>query len=189
MYHCIPQSSHPIRDTRWDHDFHRQQAGIRLAGLSALIILLDWWTKQWASRELTMFERVEVFSWFNLTLVHNFGAAFSFLSDAGGWQRWFLTLLAVVVTVILLVWLLRLDKGEWLKGLSLGLLIGGAIGNLADRIRLGYVVDFIDWHYGGWHWPAFNIADAAITCGIILLLLDAFFEAKREKQAKAAEEH
>ena len=98
-------------------------------------------------------------------------------------------LLAVVVTVILLVWLLRLDKGEWLKGLSLGLLIGGAIGNLADRIRLGYVVDFIDWHYGGWHWPAFNIADAAITCGIILLLLDAFFEAKREKQAKAAEEH
>ena len=112
-------------------------------------------------------------SWLNWTLAHNYGAAFSMLADAGGWQRWFFTILASIVTVVLLVWLFRLERGDWRTGLSLGLIIGGALGNLIDRIQLGYVVDFIDVHYQGHHWPAFNIADSAISCGIVLLLLDA----------------
>ena len=101
------------------------------------------------------------------------GAAFSFRSDAGGWQRWFFIVLASAVSLVLLVWLLRLPRREWVTGLGLSLVLGGALGNLVDRIQLGYVVDFIDVHFGDWHYPAFNVADSGITCGVILLLLDA----------------
>lgn len=142
-------------------------------GVTALVIVLDWFTKQRVSEALELYRPVEVFSWLNITLAHNYGAAFSFLSDAGGWQRWFFIVLASVVSLVLLVWLLRLPRREWVTGLGLALLLGGAIGNLVDRIQLGYVVDFIDVHFGGWHYPAFNVADSAITCGVILLLLDA----------------
>ena len=107
-----------------------------------------------------------------MTLAHNYGAAFSFLSDAGGWQRWLFTGLASVVTLVLIVWLLRLPAGEKLTAAALGLIIGGAVGNLIDRVNNGYVVDFIDVYYSGWHWPAFNVADSAITGGVILLLFD-----------------
>ena len=116
---------------------------------------------------------MEVFGWLNMTLAHNYGAAFSFLADAGGWQRWFFIALTAVVSVVLLVWLVRLPRREWVTGLGLGLILGGAIGNVADRVRLGYVVDFIDVHFRGWHYPAFNVADSAITCGVALLLIDA----------------
>lgn len=142
-------------------------------GVTALVIVFDWFTKQRASEALELYRPVEVFSWLNMTLAHNYGAAFSFLSDAGGWQRWFFIVLASVISLILLVWLLRLQRREWVTGLGLALVLGGAVGNLADRIQLGYVVDFIDVHFGGWHYPAFNVADSAITCGVILLLLDA----------------
>jgi signal peptidase II len=141
--------------------------------IAALVVILDLYTKQWASETLVLYRPVEVLPWLNWTLAHNFGAAFSFLSDAGGWQRWFFTVLAIVVTLVLLVWLFRLHAGEWRTGLALGLVIGGAVGNVLDRITLGYVIDFIDVHYRGWHWPAFNVADSAISCGIVLLLLDA----------------
>jgi len=142
-------------------------------GVSALVILLDWYTKQRVSEALELYRPQEVFSWLNITLAHNYGAAFSFLSDAGGWQRGFFVVLASVVSVVLLVWLLRLPRQDWRTGLGLALVLGGAIGNLVDRIKLGYVVDFVDVHFGGWHYPAFNVADSAITCGVILLLLDA----------------
>jgi signal peptidase II len=141
-------------------------------GVSALIILFDWQTKQLASESLVLYRPLEIFPGLNMTLAHNYGAAFSFLSNAGGWQRWLFTLLATGVSAVLLVWLLRLPRREWLTGLSLGLIIGGAIGNLIDRIQLGYVVDFIDVYYKNWHWPAFNVADSAISCGVVLLLLD-----------------
>ena len=141
--------------------------------LAAVVVALDAWTKHLASTQLTLYQPVEVFSWLNMMLAHNPGAAFSLLADAGGWQRWFFTVLAIGVTVMLLFWLFGLQKGQWLVGLALGLVMGGAVGNVIDRIRHGYVVDFIDVHYAGWHWPAFNVADSAITCGIILLLLDA----------------
>jgi len=142
--------------------------------LAALVIVLDWYTKQWASETLELYRRNPVNSWLNLTLAHNYGAAFSMLSDAGGWQRWFFTVLASAVSLVLLVWLFRLKEGEWRVGLSLGLIIGGAIGNLIDRVQLGYVVDFIDVYYKTHHWPAFNVADSAITGGVILMLVDAF---------------
>lgn len=143
--------------------------------LSVLVVTLDLWTKSLASESLTLYRPVELTSWLNLTLAHNYGAAFSFLSNAGGWQRWLFTVLALVVTLVLIVWLFRLPAREKLTGAALGLIIGGAIGNVVDRIRHGYVVDFIDVYYQGWHWPAFNVADSAITCGVILLLIDGLF--------------
>lgn len=143
--------------------------------MSAVIVVLDLWTKNLATESLTLYRPVELTSWLNMTLAHNYGAAFSFLSDAGGWQRWLFTGLASTVTLVLIVWLLRLPAGEKLTGAALGLIIGGAIGNLADRVKHGYVVDFIDVYYRDWHWPAFNLADSAITCGVILLLVDGLF--------------
>jgi signal peptidase II len=149
---------------------------------STVIIVLDLWTKQIATESLTLYRPIEVTSWLNMTLAHNYGAAFSFLSDAGGWQRWLFTGLALVVTVVLVAWLLRLPANEKLTAAALSLVIGGAVGNLIDRIMNGYVVDFIDVFYQGHHWPAFNLADSAITGGVILLLVDGMFFASATKQ-------
>ncbi|NNJ78524.1 MAG: lipoprotein signal peptidase [Xanthomonadales bacterium] len=149
--------------------------------VSAMVIVLDWQTKQLASYYLQLYRSEEVFSWLNITLAHNYGAAFSFLADAGGWQRWFFVSLASVISVVLLVWLVRLPRREWATALGLALILGGAIGNVVDRVRLGYVVDFIDVHFGGWHYPAFNVADSAITCGVILLLVDAIVLSRRRE--------
>lgn len=151
--------------------------------VSVIVIVLDWETKQWASASLQLYRPLEVFPGFNLTLAHNYGAAFSFLSDAGGWQRWFLTALASIISLVLLVWIFRLSRQEWLTALALSLVLGGAIGNLIDRIQMGYVVDFIDVYFGDWHYPAFNIADSAITCGVILLLLEAVMSTVGRKKA------
>jgi signal peptidase II len=151
--------------------------------MSALIVALDLWTKSLATESLTLYRPIEITSWLNMTLAHNYGAAFSFLSDAGGWQRWLFTGLASVVTVVLIIWLLRLPAREKLTAAALGLIIGGAVGNLIDRIINGYVVDFIDVYYLDWHWPAFNLADSAITGGVILMLLDALVLSVFKKQA------
>lgn len=150
--------------------------------LLALVMgLLDQYTKTLATESLVYARPVEVFSWFNLTLQHNTGAAFSFLSDAGGWQRWFFTVVAVVISGVLTVWLFMAPRAHWLLGLSLALILGGAIGNVWDRVALGYVVDFISVHYQGWYFPAFNIADSAITVGAICMLLDSFFNRHSEQ--------
>lgn len=151
--------------------------------MSAVIVVLDLWTKGLATESLTLYRPVEITSWLNMTLAHNYGAAFSFLSDAGGWQRWLFTGLASVVTLVLIVWLFRLTAREKLTAVALCLIIGGAVGNLIDRIINGYVVDFIDVFYQGWHWPAFNLADSAITGGVILLLLDALLQSISAKPA------
>jgi len=151
-------------------------------GVTALVLLLDAYSKALVSEALELYRPLEVFPWLNVTLAHNYGAAFSFLSDAGGWQRWFFVTLASAVSLVLLVWLLRLPRKEWVTGLSLSLVLGGAVGNLVDRIRLGYVVDFVDVHVGGWHYPAFNVADSAITCGVILLLADALLLSRRRQR-------
>lgn len=151
--------------------------------VSAAVVWADMETKAWASEVLTLYRPQEVWPWLNMTLAHNYGAAFSFLSDAGGWQRWFLTILASIVSLVLIVWVLRLPRREWLTGLALALVIGGAIGNLVDRVQLGYVVDFIDVFYKGWHWPVFNVADSAITCGIVLMILDAVLQTIRSRKS------
>ena len=151
--------------------------------MSGVIVALDLWTKGLATESLSLYRPVELTSWLNMTLAHNYGAAFSFLSDAGGWQRWLFTGLASVVTLVLIVWLLRLPAREKLTAAALGLIIGGAIGNLVDRVMHGYVVDFIDVYYRAWHWPAFNLADSAITGGVILLLIDGLFLSASRKQS------
>ena len=144
--------------------------------LAVVVILLDQYTKALASGALEYARPQAVFSWFNLTLQHNSGAAFSFLSDAGGWQRYFFSGIAVVISAVLIVWLYRMPRGQWLLALSLGLILGGALGNLWDRLTLGYVVDFISVHYGPYYFPAFNLADSAITAGAACMLLDSFIQ-------------
>jgi signal peptidase II len=151
--------------------------------LSVAVLVFDQATKWWVQAVLQPYERVVVLPVFNLTLVFNPGAAFSFLSNAGGWQRWFFIGLASIISVGLIVWLVRLPRGERLLATGLALVIGGAIGNLVDRILLGHVVDFLDFHLAGYHWPAFNLADSAITVGVVLLLWDGFFGAKRREDA------
>lgn len=150
--------------------------------LALMIIALDQYTKGLASSALDYGRPLPVFSWFNLTLQHNTGAAFSFLSDAGGWQRHFFSAVASVISVVLVVWLYSAPRGQWLLALSLGLILGGALGNLWDRLVLGYVVDFISVHYGGHYFPAFNLADSAITVGAACMLLDSFIAGRRQQQ-------
>ncbi len=144
-------------------------------GLSALLIVADQWSKAWATASLVYRQPVPVIDGFwNWTLVHNYGAAFSFLSDAGGWQRWFFSTLAVVISGVLAVMLARTSRSDWRTALPFALVIAGALGNLVDRVRYGYVVDFVDWYAGSYHWPAFNVADSAIVVGAVLLVLFSF---------------
>ncbi|MEM9255470.1 MAG: signal peptidase II [Pseudomonadota bacterium] len=153
-------------------------------GLALAILVLDQYTKGLASDHLVYARPREVFPWFNLTLQHNTGAAFSFLDDAGGWQRYFFSVVASVISVVLIVWLFRMPRSQRLLALSLGLILGGAVGNLWDRLTLGYVVDFISLHYERYYFPAFNIADSAITVGAILLLIDSFIHREPEEQTQ-----
>ncbi len=148
-------------------------------GLIVVLVALDQWTKYLATQALELYRPREVFSWLNLTLAHNTGAAFSFLAGAGGWQRWFLSGVAVVICIVLLVWLWRLPHRARMLPTALSLILAGAIGNLIDRVRFGYVVDFIDVHYADWHWPAFNLADSIIVIGVGLLLLESFIPRRR----------
>ncbi len=147
---------------------------LRWYGLAALLVVLDQYTKGLASTELVYGRPVEVFPWFNLTLQHNTGAAFSFLSDAGGWQRYFFSGIAIAISAGLIVWLYVMSRSQRLLALSLALILGGALGNLWDRLTQGYVVDFISVHYGPHYFPAFNLADSAITVGAAFMLLDSF---------------
>ncbi|MBC8519668.1 MAG: lipoprotein signal peptidase [Gammaproteobacteria bacterium] len=143
--------------------------------LSALILFLDQGTKILAEYYLELYRQGEILPFMNLTLMQNEGAAFSFLADAGGWQRWFFVVLTVVITVFLLRWLRSLSEDERWLAIAIALIIGGAIGNLIDRVQYGDVIDFLDFHAMGWHWPAFNIADSAISIGAIIVVWDAVF--------------
>ena len=140
--------------------------------LSALVIALDLSTKAIASHYLVLHQPVPVFPGFNWTLMHNTGAAFSFLSDASGWQRWFFTVIAIVVSVGITIWMKRLHSSQVWLAISLALILGGALGNVWDRLTLGYVVDFIQVYYDRWYYPAFNIADSAISVGAVMLIID-----------------
>lgn len=142
--------------------------------LSLLAIVLDQASKIAVDSTMQLYESIPLIPFFNLTYVHNKGAAFSFLSEAGGWQRWFFAALAFVISAVLSVWLARLQKHETLLAIALALVLGGAIGNLIDRLAYGYVIDFLDVYYNAWHWPAFNIADSAITLGVVLMLAESF---------------
>lgn len=159
----------------------------RWLGLSALVVAIDLATKAWASASIAPGEVRVVTPFLNLVLWHNPGAAFSFLAGAGGWQRWFFVGVTAVVAVVLLA-MMRNQPGNRLLGLALGLVLGGAFGNLWDRLTLGHVVDFIQLHAGGYYWPAFNAADSAITAGVVLLLWDGLRESRRNTPPAAARE-
>ncbi len=150
--------------------------------ISVVVIVLDQLTKHSASQELVLYHAIPVFPGFNLTLMHNTGAAFSFLSQAGGWQRWFFITLAIVISIAILIWMHSVPANKrWLPA-ALAFVLGGAIGNLIDRINHGYVVDFIEVYYKNYYWPAFNIADSAITIGAIMLIIDAIWLSSDRKE-------
>ncbi|RUO47623.1 lipoprotein signal peptidase [Pseudidiomarina aquimaris] len=164
-------------------DFNKRTSGLQFLWLSLLLIIIDQATKQWVLSAFDLYESIEIMPYLNFTYVQNFGAAFSFLSDQSGWQRWLFTGLAIAVSVILLVWLRRNPVGMWRQNLAFSLILAGAVGNVIDRLVYGYVIDFIDVYVNNWHWPAFNVADMAITCGAVLMLLEAFFEQRQEQRA------
>jgi signal peptidase II len=149
--------------------------------LALLVVVADQWTKALALELLEYGRPLEILPVFNITLQFNRGAAFSFLSDAGGWQRWLFTAVALVASVVIAVWLARLNRDDKLLAASLSLILGGAIGNLWDRVQLGYVVDFISLHYHDWYFPTFNVADSAVTVGAGLMILDALLQSRRKR--------
>jgi len=155
--------------------------------LTLFIFVLDLLTKAIISQNFQLYETLVVIpGWFNLTLAHNAGAAFSFLADESGWQRWFFAIIAFVVSGVIFFWINRLQKHEVWVAISLALVLGGALGNLWDRLTLGYVVDFLDFYYQSdtkaMHWPAFNVADMAISIGAVMLIIDALFPGQEQKE-------
>lgn len=138
--------------------------------LSAVVVGLDQFTKYLSTQNLTFQESLKILPGFDLTLRHNTGAAFSFLANAAGWQRWFFIGLALVMSSIIYVWLGRLSAKDKQEAFGLSLILGGALGNVIDRIIHGYVIDFILLYYQDWQWPAFNLADSAICLGVVLLI-------------------
>lgn len=156
---------------------------LRWLWLSVAVLILDQLSKLAVVNALQLYESVRLTSFLRLTYVHNTGAAFSLLSDAGGWQRWLFTVLAVAISAFLIGWLIRLKQHEILMATALSLVLGGAVGNLIDRVAYGYVIDFIDVHYQAYHWPAFNVADSAICIGVVLMLLENTGLAKSDKHS------
>ena len=140
-------------------------------GIAIIVVLIDQLSKITMTRLLAFGQSEPVASFFNLVMVYNRGAAFSFLSDQPGWQRYFFAGISVVASLFIL-WMLKRNPGQRLFCWALALILGGAVGNLIDRVAYGHVIDFLDFHLGGWHWPAFNVADSAITIGAILFVLE-----------------
>jgi len=148
--------------------------------LAACIVALDQGTKYLATGMLELHTPVPLLPFLNLTLIYNPGAAFSFLSEAGGWQRWLFISLSIGVSIVLIGWLRTIPRDQFLLPMALTLVLGGALGNVWDRIVLGAVIDFIDLHYQGWHWPTFNLADSSIALGAFLLLITMFSTPREE---------
>lgn len=138
--------------------------------LSVVIVFIDQLTKYVVLLHLRFLLSVSVFPFFNLTLDYNRGAAFSFLSAFGSWPRWFFIIMTLIISSVVFIWLLKTNKNNHWQKISLALILGGAIGNLWDRLTLGYVIDFLDLFFKQWHWPIFNVADSAITVGVFILL-------------------
>lgn len=147
--------------------------------LSALIAIADQWTKQAIAQHFLLFESLNIFPGFNITLLYNEGAAFSFLSEAGGMQRWFFIIVTLIVSAFLLYEMFRQDDKSLSEMAGFSLVLGGAVGNLIDRVTHGYVIDFLDVYYQSYHWPAFNVADSAITTGVVFLLYNYVYKADK----------
>ncbi len=161
-----------------------KESGLRWLWLALLVFVLDIATKTLVMNTMQYgwSHRIEVLPFFNLLYVHNYGAAFSFLSDAGGWQRWFFSAMALGISGMLIYWMRQLPAKDKLVNIAYACVIGGALGNLYDRLMHGYVIDFLDFYLGTYHWPAFNIADMGICIGAFLILLDGFFNKEKTQQ-------
>lgn len=168
--------------------FDRHGPMLKWVWLTVFVIVLDQVSKQVAANVLEMYKPVAVMPMFNWTLMHNTGAAFSFLSDETGWQRWFFTMIALVVSAVLIAWTSKLKAEDKWQAIAFALVMGGAVGNVIDRMLHGYVIDFIDVYYQDWHWPAFNIADSAIFVGVAILIIESFRQHRREGAANDAGE-
>lgn len=159
-----------------------QKSGIRWIWLSLVVFATDLFTKYLVVSNFNLYERLEILPIFNLTYVRNHGAAFSFLADHAGWQKYFFIILAVVISVALVVMLLKNNYTKKLANIAYALIIGGALANALDRFYNGYVIDFLDFHWDIHHYPVFNVADIAIVCGAGLLILESYLEHKKEKK-------
>ncbi|MDR0218413.1 MAG: signal peptidase II [Enterobacteriaceae bacterium] len=155
--------------------------GLRWAWLIVVVLVLDLGSKQLILQNFRLHESIPLIPYFNLAYAQNLGAAFSFLADKGGWQRWFFALVAVAISVTLLVMMCRSSAQQKLNNIAYALVIGGALGNLFDRLVHGFVVDFIDFYVGNWHWPTFNIADSAICIGAALIIIESFISPNDKK--------
>lgn len=160
------------------------QSGIMWLWLAVAGLVADQATKLYVLANFKLHESVDVLPFFNFTYAQNRGAAFSFLSEAGGWQRWFFTAIAVGVSGLLIYWMRGLHKSKRMLNIAYALVISGAIGNLIDRLSYGFVVDFLHLYYENYHWPVFNVADIAICCGAFLIIVDAFINKDEEASSK-----
>jgi signal peptidase II len=168
------------RDRRW---FSMRAGASDWLWVSMAVILLDQLTKYAVAQNLREFDQIVLLPVLSLVRLHNEGAAFSILSDASGWQRWFFTALGIAVSIGIMIYLRRLPaRGQGVLAAGLAFVLGGALGNVIDRVLWGHVIDFISVHYGGWSFPAFNVADSAITIGAALLILDTLLEWRRERR-------
>lgn len=161
------------------------ETGLRWIWLTVIFLILDQVTKHLAAGNMDLYESIQIFPFFNITYVHNTGAAFSFLADQGGWQRWFFTAIAAFASILFVVWLAKTPKDNRILGIGFSLMLSGALGNLIDRALFGYVIDFLDFYIGRSHWPAFNVADSAILVGAALMLIDSYQADKKKKAAES----
>jgi signal peptidase II len=161
------------------------RGSLRFLWLSAAVVALDQLSKFAIERGLALYQSVTILPVLEITRLHNAGAAFSFLANAAGWQRWLFTALALIVSTVLASWLARIERGSKVLACAVALILGGALGNVIDRLRLGHVIDFIDAHWGAHHFWAFNIADSSICIGAALLLVDTWLASARHAQTAA----
>lgn len=159
-----------------------RSSGLRYLWLTVIVFVLDQWTKIAVVEQIALYQSIEITGFFNLTYVRNYGAAFSFLADSGGWQRWFFTIIALVVSVVIVRWLSQTKKAQIMLPIAFCLILGGAMGNVYDRLVLGFVVDFLSFYYKDWYFPAFNVADSAISLGAFLLIIDMFKNKEDESE-------
>jgi signal peptidase II len=163
-----------------------KQSSLTWLWLTVLLLVLDQVTKQWVVNTFYLYESVNVLPFFNITYVQNLGAAFSFLADQGGWQRWFFTAIAAIASIVFFVWMMNTPKQNKVLGAAFALMLSGALGNLIDRVLYGYVIDFLDFYVNTNHWPAFNVADSAIFIGAALMIIDSFKKEKNNSPTASA---
>ncbi len=159
-------------------------SGLRWLWLTLLCLTIDQVSKQWVVSSFDLYESVDILPIFSFTYVHNLGAAFSFLADQGGWQRWFFTAIAAIASIVFTVWLAKTPKSQKLLSIAIALMLSGSLGNLIDRVLFGYVIDFLDFHWSEYDFPVFNIADSMIFIGAGLMILDSFLD-ERQKSGQS----